>query len=363
MNIIQRMLCTISAVIFIISACCRKNPAGFTMPDDPRTYTWTADTLAGGLYKVWGSTPQDVYATGDDGCDPDRFMYHFDGKTWKPCTGIRSINTYPGIYFLTNILGFGKDNIWVTGGFDTVIQPGRKTCELVTQYNGSEWYVVYISKYYTVNHLGITSIWGSSPENMWFGGACGTMLHWDGTEMSRDSLPSPLYRHMAPDRWWAEIHAMAGQEGHGLFASFFADDGYTCFLLERTEDTWVIRDSLHSYIDLWMSPSGTLYAANFDGVHKWTGTSLEPCITDICCWSVFGTDDNNIFATGSVYNYNDDVWYNGDVVWYNGVRWQHIDGCQYDNIHYLDGWTDGNEIFLVASMRNSCQNLMVRGKQ
>jgi len=110
--------------VILISAVftCRKNPAKYQIPNDPRAYTWTVDTLlfyqhnigwATTLNRLWGSSPHDVYAVG--WCTSvGGQMYHFDGEKWKHSKEVRVIGEN-GHYSISNIFGFSKNNVWVVG--------------------------------------------------------------------------------------------------------------------------------------------------------------------------------------------------------------------------------------------------------
>ncbi len=112
-------------LLLFFASSCRKNPIVAPPPKDPRTYTWTIDTLAypGSLqtdmYDIWGSSPVDVYAVGDGGINAGN-MWHFDGTVWS------SINLPFGSFVLSKIFGFAPNNIYAVGtrfyqtGWDSV---------------------------------------------------------------------------------------------------------------------------------------------------------------------------------------------------------------------------------------------------
>ncbi|MGH2567772.1 MAG: hypothetical protein ACRDGA_05490, partial [Bacteroidota bacterium] len=88
---------------------------------DPRSYTWTIDTLAypgsfqTAMRDIWGSSPTNVYVVGHNS-DGFGKMFHFDGQEWKP-VGLNPIEggTIEGPIDLSAIHGFSRDNIWVVG--------------------------------------------------------------------------------------------------------------------------------------------------------------------------------------------------------------------------------------------------------
>jgi hypothetical protein len=80
------LACFISAFTFIA---CEKSPTGPEPVKDPRTYTWTIDTLAypgsfqTAMYDIWGNSPNDVYVVGHND-RAFRKMFHYDGSQWRP---------------------------------------------------------------------------------------------------------------------------------------------------------------------------------------------------------------------------------------------------------------------------------------
>jgi len=304
MKNIQRSLYTIIAVIFILSASCRKNPAGFTMPDDPRAYTWSVDTLTytshyidwyTGVFNLWGSSAQNIYAVGH--CTAaGGAMYRFDGAAWQPDKKIRNIKGYD----LQTVFGFGSSDVWAGGGRSKGVYDPDELNEpnvwkdLIVHYNGSTWEDALISEPDTILKL-VTSIWGSAPDDVWFGASWGNMYHWDGTTFTKDSLLFDINKYVS-QQMLTTFHSMTGYLGKGVYAVLLGTKGDREYLVERKSDGWVFKDSLNSYLDIWMSPSGRLYVANFGGVYEWNGSGLTALVPDICAWAVYGTDDNHIFA-------------------------------------------------------------------
>lgn len=83
--------------------------------------TWTDDTpavdIGGALFKVWGNSPSDVFACGQDGT-----MLHYDGSDWvAQDTGTNAP--------LFTVHSLSADEVWAVGG-----PPAR-----VLRYDGSAW--------------------------------------------------------------------------------------------------------------------------------------------------------------------------------------------------------------------------------
>lgn len=116
------LLLSVIPVLFNIS--CKNNPAEPVLPEPGRRdYVWTVDTLDiqqgesfVGMH-IYGETPDDIWAVGFGTGAED--LWHYDGKKWK--------ETALGIYKTNYILGFSKNDIWISG--DTYFW----------HYNGSQW--------------------------------------------------------------------------------------------------------------------------------------------------------------------------------------------------------------------------------
>ncbi|HED36957.1 MAG TPA: hypothetical protein ENI76_01720, partial [Ignavibacteria bacterium] len=84
---IKHITYVLISLSFIIQSCSNgSSPIQPQPPKDPRTYTWTADTLylVGNaqtlMRRIWGSSPKDVYAVG--WADRNGPMWHYDGNKW-----------------------------------------------------------------------------------------------------------------------------------------------------------------------------------------------------------------------------------------------------------------------------------------
>ena len=178
---LQRIVIPLGTLFFsLVFFSCDKSPTGPEPIKDPRTYTWTIDTLAyPGSFQttmrdIWGSSANDVYVVGHN--DQNRgLMWHFDGKRW---TDVRLSTmqggTIRGPIDLSAIYGFASNDIWVVGE-NVFSNPdpvsGFYDASLIIHFDGATWQ--------EVNHTkarGLTSIWGSSPKDIWMGGFNGTLF-------------------------------------------------------------------------------------------------------------------------------------------------------------------------------------------
>jgi len=144
-----------------------------------RDYVWKIDTLQLDPFEwlgpLWGSSPNDVWATGTAG------MWHYNGQSWK------SVGHFSGLNW-SNIFGFSSTNIWATTSV-----AGR-----IYHYDGNNWNMVGEYKYPGYSLTYIEGIWGDSPNNIYAVGAVGNpnispkgvILHFNGTKWDWVNIPN-----------------------------------------------------------------------------------------------------------------------------------------------------------------------------
>lgn len=140
-----------------------------------RGYVWTVDTLNypyNPMYRIWGSSPTDVWTTSSG--DHDKSISHFNGVNWTSY-GVDRMNVPSSIY------GFNSNNVYVGSGGGGI-----------WNYNGSNWTnVANITK---DGHSDIVfdNIWGDSPDEIYATGAYG-----DKYGLANESVIA----HLADGKW------------------------------------------------------------------------------------------------------------------------------------------------------------------
>ncbi len=142
-----------------------------------RDYSWTADTLLipfTYMDRIWGNTPNDIWAVGEG--DADKTIYHYDGNKWTTDGISRGINPF-------SIWGFASDDIWI-GGFGPLYH-----------YDGANWNREFEYNNPDFARWGIQDIWGDSPDNVWAIGFAdssdvriGIIFHYDGNSWNRVNI-------------------------------------------------------------------------------------------------------------------------------------------------------------------------------
>lgn len=104
---------------------------------------------------VWGASGRDVFAVGDVGT-----VIHYDGNTWRRADGdCGSLSNLHAIW------GTSRTNVFAVGESGTILH-----------YDGNRW---WRQRSKTTHEL--FGLWGLSPEQVYAAGASGTVLHYDGS--------------------------------------------------------------------------------------------------------------------------------------------------------------------------------------
>lgn len=173
-------------LLLILNISCDKNVITDPAEQDnaipgSRNYTWTVDTLnipMNMLSRLWGTSPTDIWATGQGG-GLDKTIHHFDGSKWY-CDNISRLLVPKSIF------GFGTNDVWIGGE------------NYFWHYNGTQWsfYSKFTIEGYDIT--GIESLWGRSPNNIYALGYAynsassermGILFNYNGIEWSRQYIP------------------------------------------------------------------------------------------------------------------------------------------------------------------------------
>jgi len=322
-------------VLFTIQGCNKDSgPVQPQPPKDPRTYTWTADTLylVGNaqtlMRSIWGSSPKDVYAVGwTDRVGP---MWHYDGNKWtyvklNPLDG----GLVSGFIGLSNIYGFSSNDIYAVGR-------NSDNSSAMIHFDGTNWKRVLLPD--TGGWL--NTIYGTSSNNVWAGGE-NALYHYDGSKWTRDSVSVSV-----PSGSFFQITAISSYNSN-IYALGYTDNNngqFTQYFLKYSNLHMVIVDSvlrLNGFkfgTNFWKSNTGNLYSGS-TGVFKYDGNTWTKIFISGSVRNIGGTDDNNIFVVGDL----------GLAYHYNGKDWQNIAPKLSKDTRtlYTGVWTDGTEAFII----------------
>jgi hypothetical protein len=139
------------------------------------------------LRAVWGSSPDNYFAVGDDGA-----IARFDGEEWKPSNSQVEERLY-GVY------GNGPNEIYAVGG------AGRG---LILRWNGSSWVP------FDQPTGALRTVWTSPNNHLYVAGDDGFVARYDRLS----DLPSPASVVSAAPFPHLRVHALVGV-GNGIFGS------------------------------------------------------------------------------------------------------------------------------------------------
>lgn len=298
-------------------------------PKDPRTYTWTIDTLINNsfqtsLRRIWGSAPNDVYIGGHN-ADTPGCLWHFDGLSWRPVELPVTTFDVNGIY------GFSSNDVWVVGETATDFS-------LILHFNGTTW-----QNYSNSTGKALRCIWGSSSNNIWAGGT-NTLLHFDGSTWNK-------FPFFIPPQG-VQILSMSGLNSNDIYMVGGRNDVVQpidtsfYYLYHFSGSRWAIIDSSYytpnSYswnFGIILKNIGSEYYSAGGKLFKIEGSGWKIINDDQLVFSLGGSSSKNIFGAGI----------NATVYHFNGSDWQKITIKEGFQEIILDVWTDGTEAFMIAS--------------
>ena len=346
-KILSQLLAFVLLSLIVLS--CKKSPTEPETIKDPRTYSWTIDTLKSPetiqtmLWRLWGSSPSDVYAVGHD-ADSKGDMWHFDGETWS------IVNVYFRGQELSGIWGFSKNNVWAVGGSILSNPPSLPNIGVsrIVHYDGNQW------KESIVDGGLLKAIWGSSSNDIWAGG-WNTLFHYNGTDWKKTEFYFPPQG--------IQILSIKGLSANDVYMVGGLDDvvqpidSAYYYLYHFNGGKWSITDSSIVTPEITQIKfgvilkviNGILYSAG-DKLYKKEGNNWIILNSYPGIYTAGGTSSTNLFAAG----------YQGNIFHYNGADWKNITVKEGFNEEIFDILSIGGEVFMVG--HDGSQSYILHGK-
>jgi hypothetical protein len=353
------------ALLFSAFSSCKDSPVE-PPRKDPRTYTWTIDTLAypGSaqtmMQDIWGSSPENVFVVGHNDQNHG-LMWRFDGRKWTDVKlSTLQGGSISGAMDLYAIFGFNASSIFAIGEriYDNPNPPPHfLDSSLVIHYDGNQW------REHRVVGRFLQAIWGSSPADVWVCGVEGTLYYYNGQRWSKEVVPlSP------PPNSYYKLYGIGGTSPTDIYLLASAHEDHlirtTYYFLRRNATGWAVIDTFVNQAGVnrnkwgtarfWTSPWGVLYSVGA-GAFQWNGSSWEKILTvDEPCTHIFGTPKENLFVVG----------FRSALFHYNGVDWYRYDEIKFPQVGFVSGWTDGKELFVVGGTLGAFpqKTLILRGR-
>ncbi len=228
---------------------------------------------------------------------------HWDGNRWKlKRITVRFRNSY-----ITpigeGIFGFSHDNIWVT-------LEGAPA-----HWNGMNWnfYHLWDMGVLGPNDGDVTRIWGSYPDNIYFVGRGGAIVHYDGHQWRR--MESGTGLDML-DIWGVKNPIDNSFMVCTLASKMFKNEGVKIYEIKKNNIEQIpFHPTPSSMRSLW-SPDGLIWYVSGEGVYRthnkdWIWKEVEN-LPMIYMERIRGSAANNIFVVGDF----------GLVLHFNGQSWK-----------------------------------------
>ncbi len=183
-----------------------------TLDTTSHNFTWEIDTLGNyGSYlnDVWIVDENNIWVVGNIETDSGEYnAARWDGEEWELMVIINTADLY-------SIWYFNENDIWVTKHSYPV------------HWDGTEW------TQYNLTEMGISgspgkAIWASSPDDIYFVGDNGSIVHYDGSGFERMESGTDV-----------DLHNVVGtDDGQYVFSVGYDDSNGHSIILENNNNGW-----------------------------------------------------------------------------------------------------------------------------
>jgi len=314
---------------------------------DPRTYTWTIDTVFYApkpgvegqtiINSIWGFSDTLVYAVGHDMWNGHGGIWKFHDNRWDRIILLASEGgPLPTGFILSTIKGFSENNIYAFGTVYSSRVGGGEWIAMIIHYDGKQWREIEIPK----GGGRIIYAVASSPSRIYCGGMHGELFQYDGMKWTLDTLTNEVYPRLPI------IVTTAGvSNDNSVYIQPLLVDSKTGFLFY---EFMKYKDKLKTLIDstslpppwggrwFWQSNEGTLFSCGDGGIFRLFENRWGNFYSADLIGRITGSRDDHMFAVGR-----------GNVYFYNGNDWVVV----YSNINPLYGlggiWCSDNQVFIT----------------
>ena len=264
------------------------------------SYTW--EEIEIGNYgsvcnDVWVHSDSCIYVVGNRlGEDPNQgHIARYDGKEWN-IENIEIINQGE----IRAVYGFSESDIWIGAGHNILHYDGTKF--------GEKWTRI------PVDIPGrIRTIWGRRPDDVWFAGEEGTLMHWNGHSVESWHLSDNYSITLLTGDAGGRVYAYVIDKQPILQSSIWGYDGHEWSRLVRIEREGKTIDRYH--MQYWIYGGGGLWCDETGG----------------------------LFSGGRyLYRYINEEWYMPDYIEGNTIGSTVVTG----KISLISGWNLSNIVFL-----------------
>ena len=344
----------------IISGCSHSVNPIIPQSKDPRTYSWTLDTLyytsppqdfgQTVMLDIWGLNDTLIYAVGHDATFELGAMWKYEGKKWERV----HLSMYEGgtlnrTFSIYAIKGFAENNIYAFGTAWTNSTGKEVSSTAGIHYDGTQWYEISMPQ-----GKGISSFVASSPTTMYCGGLNdGQLYHFDGIKWSVDTITNSPF----PD-----LEILVSVMGVSSTSDVYFQTNQFKNLqggfeykqtIKRNYTKSIVLDSAYNNPpwggrSFWQSKAGNIYSCGSGGIYLLSGDKWKTFYSSEDILSMFGTSDEHIFAVGI-----------SNIYFYDGNNWEII--CPYRGTTYqIHLWCSETKVFI--SFSDGTKTYVLHGK-
>lgn len=325
---------------FLVS--CNNNPIEPEPQPGRRDYVWTADTLKipfTYLNKIWGDSPDNVWAVGPGGA-LSTTIWKYDGNKWATDNVSRMISPL-------GVWGFGKNNVWIAG------REGH-----IWHYDGTTWKE---STWFRKNgwDIGFQEIWGDTPNSIYAVGYADSstvrhaeIIKWNGSTWQEIKIPD------FDTYGFIKIRRAANQQGNYFLLGWG----------EKSNGGDLLALFEFDGKNIWKIYEGDFNNQSWSDVEK-IGDDLFFTIGNKIC-SYKNGQFNTLFEV-DLYKYYHAFWGRNKndifISMQDGIA--HFDGTSIQYLYHYKGTEEAfgatvlsNDIFILTNDFNNYSNIIIRGR-
>ncbi len=264
---------------------------------------------------------------------------HWDGNTWELK---RILVNYKGntiFLALESIFAFSATDIWLVSS-------------LPIHGDGKNW-KIYDVREETNSNLSLTTVWGSSSNDIYFAGRSGSLAHYNGSSWTKIESGTELSIN---DIWGDYNEKMGKWEVLAVASSIAINEGNKLISINNHTSTPLSTEGLRWAIQTIWFKTKRKYLIGGDGLFQtnsllntWETNKLVPNIWTV---SLNGIDINDLFSTGPF----------GMVLHYNGITWRdYTNETKYKGVCYAT--TSINNNLVAISGATSDQGVILIGRR
>ncbi len=340
----RNIILIVFAALQTILISCNSNPIESSSKPGRRDYVWTTDTIKipfSYLFKMWGSSPVDVWAVGQGG-GLDQTIWHFDGTNWKTDGISRRISP-------VSIYGFSSNDIWLGGNSG-----------LIWHYNGFDWEEkLSLTPLSTWGYSSFYVVYGNSSNDLYAAGfvdstrisqeEVGIIFHYDGFDWKRLNIA-------VKGMHFLQMRKSTHDSNYYLLGSTInADwsDSAKLFSFDGKNLKEIYQGLFNNYRGAGLELiNNKVYFGIDSGVYTYDGSkfNLQFSVNNSnFTQGVAGRNEKDIFLS---------MW--DGIAHYNGTDIEYI--IKDSNLSYSDMLVFDKELFVLCTDKNNGDTIIKRGK-